>query len=174
MTDDWKSISDLSDTIAEEIIDETSNERENLHKYDPSGRQLTKQTHRIGLLGEFAFAKLVGIFPDISKKRNGDMGIDFEIPLLATVDVKTRNERDGGLNDTLMLVEHNKLNADIYVLAINPSDGGACECVGWMRKENVVRYPLKDLGTGVLNHQIPATDLHPMEPLISRVARFKK
>lgn len=155
-------------------ISKIAREREVMHEKDASSRQLTENTNETGLRGEFAFAELCGIYPDIAKKRNGDGGIDFILPVFMKIDVKTRKERPGGLDDLFLLVEENKVLADIYVLAVLSKDSTKCECVGWIRKAAVLGYPIGDLGTGVRNHQIPANKLNPMDALISRVVRWPK
>lgn len=155
-------------------ISRIASEREVMHEKDASSRQLTENTNETGLRGEFAFAELCGIYPDVSKKRNGDGGIDFILPVFMKIDVKTRKERPGGLDDLFLLVEENKVVADIYVLAVLSKDETKCECVGWIRKAAVLDYPIGDLGTGVRNHQVPANKLNPMKSLINRVAKWPK
>lgn len=157
-----------------EIISSVAASRETMHKFDASGRQLTRHTHQTGLRGEFAFGELVGLYPDTSLRRRGDNGVDFVVPLLMNVDVKTRKARPGGLAETFLLVEESKADADIYVLAILSQDESSCECVGWIMQREAVSYPVGDLGTGVRNHQIPALDLLPMSSLVSRVAKWRR
>ena len=82
-----------------------ANDREVMHRNDASGRQLTERTHETGLRGEFAFAELVGLYPDTTRRRTGDDGVDFVLPMKLTVDVKTRRARPSGLKDTFLLVE---------------------------------------------------------------------
>lgn len=156
-----------------EVISAVAQCREVLHINDASGRQLTKNTHETGLRGEFAFAELVGLYPDTTLRRRGDNGIDFVLPVLMAVDVKTRRARPNGLGDTFLLVEEGKVLADIYVLAVLSADEKKCECVGWIMNRDVLLYPIGDLGTGVRNHQIPALDLLPMESLIKRTAKWE-
>jgi len=164
----------MSDDFKKYLINKIAAEREEMHKNDSSGRQLTENTHEAGLEGELAFAKLCGIHPDLTKKRTGDGGIDFIVPIFMSLDVKARNERPGGLPNTFLLVEEKKVIADIYVLAIIYDDGSPTECVGWMRKDKILEYPIGDLGTGVINHQVPALDLHKMDTLLSRMLRFPR
>lgn len=160
-------------TIARLLSEKTGNEREAMHRFDASSRQLTDNTNATGLRGEHAFGEIAGVYPDTSRKRNGDGGIDYVMPLLFSIDVKTRKERKGGLADTFLLVEEGKTSADIYVLAILSSDGDRCECVGWMSKQEIVKYPVSDLGTGVRNHQVPALRLRQMAELKRRFPKWE-
>jgi len=164
----------MSDEFKKRIIAKIAAERENMHQHDASSRQLTKNTNETGLRGEFAFGEMIGIYPDVERKRNGDDGVDFIIPVFMKVDVKTRKERPGGLSDTFLLVEEGKVTADIYVLAVLSKDESACNCVGWMKKEQILTYPVGDLGTHVVNHQVPALDLHPMDSLVRRISRLPR
>ncbi len=164
----------MSDEFKKRIIAKIAARREEMHKHDPSGRQLTNNTHETGLHGEFAFGELTGILPDLKEKRNGDDGVDFIIPVFMKVDVKTRKERPGGLSETFLLVEEGKVTADIYVLAVLSKDESVCNCVGWMKKEQILTYPVGDLGTKVVNHQVPALDLHPMDSLVRRISRLPR
>lgn len=154
------------------LSEKIGQERETIHRFDKSSRQLTKNTNSVGLRGEYAFGELSGLYPDVEAKHCGDNGIDFVAPLLFSIDVKTRIERPQGLKETFMLVEAEKSHSDIYVLAILSSDDINCECVGWMWKSEVLKYPVGDLGTGVKNHQVPALSLRPMQELINRIAKW--
>jgi hypothetical protein len=158
--------------IPDKIIKAIADGRERLHNDHASSRQLTKDTNKSGLYGEFEFARLCGLYPDTSLKPSGDRGIDFVAPYLVNIDVKTRKERPGGLKDTYLLVEQGKAFADIYVLAVLSSDETKCECVGWITRNEVLKYPVGDLGTGVKNYQIPALDLKNMDTLIKRIPKW--
>ncbi|MBO0715748.1 MAG: hypothetical protein J2P55_00225 [Rhizobiales bacterium] len=159
------------DRIIQLVIDAAAQEREALHRDDPGGRQLTDDTHRTGLLGEFKFGGRIGQMPDLSCKRNGDGGIDFVVPVLMTLDVKTRHDRP---NDPrfYMLVEERKVAADLYVCAII-ADDGTTDCVGWMLGRDVETYPVGDLGTGVRNHQVPVDDLQAISELEARIPNWR-
>jgi hypothetical protein len=137
------------------------------HRDNPSQRILTKNMDEAGFYGEFTFGRLIGYPVDISKRTNGDNGIDFNLNIEGyaakkTCDVKTRKERE---DDMLMLVEKDKVKADIYVCGILASDESNVEFVGWLLGKEVLKYPLGDLGTGVINHQVPIGELRPMRSL---------
>jgi hypothetical protein len=142
--------------------------REGVHRDDPSTRRLTPHTHLSGMQGEFAFAELCGIMPDTSVKPSGDGGVDFRVPLMYTVDVKSRNYRNGDID---LLVEHGKVDADIYVLAVIREDD--VDLRGWEWGTVVKRLPLRDLGTGVMNHWKRSDELRPMSELVSRFGKMK-
>jgi len=163
----------MSDDYARKLIREIADEREKMHAKDRSSRQLTKSTNEVGLIGEFAFGEACGIYPDVKEKRDGDNGVDFIVPVFMKLDVKTRIW-DRGLKSLFMLVEENKVLSELYVLCVAPSDRSSRSLVGWMRKEEVLTYPIGDLGTNVRNHQVPALDLHPMDSLLQRIARWPR
>lgn len=157
-------MSDVFTTWAKNVADE----REAVHNNDPSTRTLTANTHLSGLAGEFEFGKVSGLMPDTSRKPKGDKGIDFRVPLVFTVDVKTRKYRVGEID---LLVEQGKVAADIYVMAVLHDDG-VTELIGWEWASVIQRCPTRDLGTGVINHWKPGRELRPMSQLTQRLIRF--
>ena len=159
--------------IARLLSEKIGNEREQLHRLDKTSRQLTLNTNETGLRGEHAFGEMVGIYPDTSLKRNGDNGVDFILPLLFTVDVKTRKERIPAMRDPFLLIEPSKLNADIYVQMVLSPDLNQCECKGWVWNSEVRTFPVGDLGTGVKNHQIPESKLRSIEALTRRIQKWR-
>lgn len=125
----------------------------------------------VGMRGEFAFGELIGLHPDTSARPGGDGGIDFVVPILTSVDVKTRRERADGKKCNL-LVEQGKVNADIYVQAVLSVDEADCRCIGWIRARDLLRYRARDFGHGVACHAVPEGDLLAMELLTKRVHRW--
>lgn len=159
--------------IAKKLSETTGLDREAMHKNDASCRLLTNNPDVVGMRGEHAFGELAGFYPDTSRRRKGDGGIDYVVPLLFSIDVKTRSERAGGLSETFLLVEEGKIIADIYVLAILSNNKENCECVGWISKQEIAKYPVDDLGTGVRNHQVPALNLRSMLELRRRFPKWE-
>jgi hypothetical protein len=118
--------------------------------------------------GEFSFGMLCGLMPDVSDKPAGDGGIDFTVPLLFTVDVKTARKAFN------LIHEQGKPFADIFVLAeFDDSNQTFCKAsaVGWEWGAVLAKAPVKDFGYGVENHYIPRERLRSMDTLVRRVWR---
>jgi len=135
-------------------------------------RPLNATDFNTGLQGEFAFGQMFNVFPDTDLKKNGDGGFDFVIPLLFKIDVKTSKWRNGALDMKVEVKNGKPLRADIYVFAIISEDKSKCECVGWQWRSYVEKKPLTDLGTGVINHLVPQSELKPMSELLNRKLMF--
>lgn len=148
------------------LIDAEAARREKLHENHASSRPLSKGYEGVGMMGEFAFGKLVGMMPDLEDRPGGDKGVDFVVPLRFTVDVKTaRKPRN-------LISEVGKPTADILVLAGYDDDSGEVSMMGWEFGSVVRAAPSKDFGYGVINHYIPAKNLRPMSDLVARVMRL--
>lgn len=149
------------------FIASTASRRATLHADHASSRPLSDGYEEIGLLGEVAFGQFCGLCPDFSDRPGGDKGVDFVVPLLYTVDVKTARTA------TWLLHEAGKpLVADIYVLA-EVVDGGAV-LVGWEWGKNLASAPTADKGKrGIVSHYIPRSQLRPMDDLAERLWRTR-
>lgn len=131
-----------------------------------STRDLTPDRDLIGMAGEHAFARDFHLHHDLRSKPAGDGGIDFWLPLMLSIDVKT-SPRPGYL-----LVKAGKVVADIYVLAhATPDNLLAGECLGFAFKDEVLAAPLQDFNNaGIINHCLPRKALRPMDELRQRLA----
>lgn len=145
--------------------------RKELHRPLGNRGSMTEGGDYVGMRGEFAFGELVGLHPDTSARLGGDSGIDFMVPMLASVDVKTRKDNGNGKKRHL-LVEAGKVLADIYVQAVLSEDETVCRCVGWVRAKDVKLYTPRDFGRGVLLHPVPEEDLLAMDLLTKRIHRW--
>lgn len=121
----------------------------------------------VGLAGEFAFGKFCGLMPDVSERPQGDAGVDFCLPLLFTVDVKTARRA------CYLIHEQGKPFADVYVLAEYFDATKTAALVGWEFGARLAAAPVRDFGYGILSHWIPRDQLRPMDDLAGRVARWK-
>ena len=144
-----------------------ANERHELHRGQDSSRPLAKDYELVGLSGEIELGKAIGQSPDYELKPGGDMGIDFMVPLMYSVDVKTANIAGN------LLVEIGHVHADIYVLAAYMGDGRA-ELLGWAWAGQVLAAPTGEFGYDIINHFIAKDCLNPMAGLLSRIGRIKK
>lgn len=142
--------------------------RHALHVDHASSRPLSPDYEFVGLAGEVAFGIEIGMMPNFDEKPDGDGGIDFTVPLLFTVDVRTA--RKAGY---LIHEEGKPLRADIYVLAEFDDDAGRAKLVGWEWANALVKAPTRDFGYGIINHYIHRKKLRPMESLTSRVAGLR-
>ena len=114
-------------------------------------------------MGEFAFGKLCGIYPNVELTAKGDGGVDFTLPLKFTVDVKTAR------NAINLIHEKGKPFADIYVLAKYYDDKDDVRFLGWEMGAKLAKTEPRDFGKGILNHYIHHSKLRPMEQLLKRL-----
>lgn len=148
------------------LISGEADKRHVLHENHASSRPFSEGYEAIGMLGEWEFAKLVGVMPDCSLKPKGDEGVDFVVPLAFTVDVKTARKAFN------LIHEQGKGFADIYVLAEYAEDG-AVSLLGWEWGSILSKAPTKDFGYGVINHYISREKLRPIGSLVARLMRLK-
>ena len=135
-----------------------ASDSENLHKDHESSRPLSKDYEYIGLKGEAQFAEEFGLEIDETLRPGGDSGTDFPT-MFGRIDVKTARKAYN------LLVEEDKVNADIYVLAMYRDYTDNVTLLGWAFKEEVLDAPKRDFGYGIINHYIPKDNLHPIESL---------
>jgi hypothetical protein len=145
------------------LIVNIAERRAAIHAGHASSRPLSDGYENVGLAGEVAFGMFCGQCPDFSERPGGDKGIDFVVPLLYTVDVKTA--RNAG---NLIHEAGKKMPADIYVLAEYGEDGAA-SLVGWEWRQRLMAAPTKDFGYGIVNHYIQRTALRPMGDMARRI-----
>lgn len=150
------------------IIDAIALDREQLHATTPSSRPLSEGYESVGLHGEFAFGTFSGQMPDITERPKGDAGVDFVVPLLFTVDVKTARKAFN------LIHESGKPFADIYVLAEYDDQSATARLVGWEFGSRLASSPTKDFGYGILNHYISRDVLRSMDSLGKRIWRVAK
>ncbi|HET6455543.1 MAG TPA: hypothetical protein VFI02_14150 [Armatimonadota bacterium] len=155
--------------IHKKKIREEADRREALHEKHASSRPLSDDYEFTGLLGEAEFAERLGLEVDIRSLPGGDCGIDFNIPVAVTVDVKTSEKPPKWL-----LVENGKVRADIYVLARRHKDD-SIELLGWARASYILRTPVKDYGNcGIMSYGVPLVDLCPMSSMYHSVRRAQE
>jgi hypothetical protein len=113
---------------------------------------------KIAVACEWAFGAWAGLKPDIRQRDGGDGGIDFTLPLLATVDVKGIHEGDQYLAHKV-----DKPMADIYVLAEYIEARNCAHLIGWVPGPVLkAQPPAKLRPDGYLNHLLQRTQLFPM------------
>jgi len=139
-------------------IRKLAREREALHRNHASSRPLSPDYEIIGLAGEQQFAVEFGLEVDTKARPGGDGGIDFQLPGVGSVDVKT------ACRPFNLLHEQGKTPPDIFVLARFDRDDSAT-LLGWEWAEVVIAQPVKDFGYGVINHYLSANRLRPIETL---------
>lgn len=139
-------------------IKRIAEERENIHENHASSRPLSEGYERIGLVGEYQFAKEFGFEVDEELRPEGDGGKDFPSKL-GSIDVKTARKAFN------LIVEENHVKSDIYVLAQYYDQNNKARLLGWAYKKEVLAAPTKDFGYGVINHYIPKEKLYKMTSL---------
>lgn len=158
----------MSKTI-EDLASEAASARTELHSGHGSQRPLSEGYDHVGMAGELAFGKAVGLMPDFSLKSRGDKGVDFLLPLLLTVDVKTFR------NPYNLPHEVGKNFADLFVLAGYKDEEGEANLIGWATGWELKNAPTKKLPKqDVLNHCIPAENLRPMDHLFRKLMLGRK
>ena len=133
-------------------------DRETIHKDHATSRPLSKDYEYIGLKGEAQFSEEFGLDLDLKLRPEGDKGSDFSTKL-GSVDVKTARKAYN------LIVEKNKVHADIYILAHYSDPADKAVLLGWTIKDQVLAAPIKDFGYNIINHYIPKEKLMPMETL---------
>ena len=133
------------------------------------------ESYRIGILGEMAYARWMGIPYECETLACGDPGFDFQHGR-RTVDVKTsatdygsclvKKTGDGGYVYTL--------NADAYVAAVLRWEEmelgwATMELLGYMPRSELIRQPVSMSSWGTENFCVPHAALHPMSELRQRL-----
>ncbi len=147
------------------MIEAIASHRMALHEGHTSSRPLSEGYESVGLHGEFAFGEFCGVMPDISDRPSGDAGVDFVVPMLFTVDVKTARKANN------LIHEAGKPLADIYVLAEFVDNKATL--VGWEWGSKLAAAPVRDFGYGVQSHYIPREQLKPLSTLACRLWRVR-
>lgn len=150
------------------IIESIAAARADLHSGHSSSRPLSPGYENVGLAGEFAFGTFCGLMPDLAERPDGDGGVDFRVPLMFSVDVKTARKAGN------LIHEQGKPFADVFVLAEYFDATGTASLVGWEFGTKLAAAPVRDFGYGILNHWIPRDELRPMADLASRLFRFTR
>lgn len=125
------------------ILRKVASERERIHKNHPSNRPLSRDYEFISLVGEDVLAdefSEFGFTIDLTLRPSGDGGTDFSSSL-GKIDAKTYR------NAIHVLVEQNKVNSDVYVLAQYHEDTETATLLGWEYKNAVLQeHHLEILG----------------------------
>jgi len=129
--------------VSDSFIKNVADSRHDLHSGHSSSRPLSEDYELVGLSGEFAFAEVCGLLPDLTVRPGGDKGVDFTVPLRFTVDVKTARKAGN------LIHEQGKPMVDIYVLAEFDDEKKKATLVGWEYGRNLAKAPAKDFGYGV-------------------------
>jgi hypothetical protein len=133
-------------------------------------RHFNERSSIIGARGEIEFGKLVGI-PPSSAVGAGDGGVDFVVPGLGTVDVKTAVEGKRDRHSMMLIVQEGKVVADYYVLAVASADLIECVLVGWANSDEVrAAWPRAVRPGGFTNHVVENERLHPIAPLAASIS----
>ncbi len=136
---------------------EVADRRVRMHANDKSCRPLSPDWEFLGLIGEFVFGERFDMEPDLGDRRSGDDGIDFVLPNGLLVDVKTARKAFN------LLVEKNKVVADVYVLAAYREDVGWATLLGWEWGGTVIVKDTKPFSPNIESHFVPARYLIPMD-----------
>lgn len=153
-------------------IARTRNQKKSGQRAKRQTRFTDLQIHTAGMLAEIAFGNLFGKIPDMSKRKRGDNGIDFDDIGGQTVDVKARIG-NGGTQDLLVMGDKEPA-ADLYVLVIVPHQvltdkaHNDVHIVGYCSKKEVM-LSRTNLGFGRAYIR-EFSKLHPIEILVNAYA----
>lgn len=121
---------------------------------------------KIGIEGEIAFGEKYGLMTywlGRESKPYGDGGIDFDVPGLGTIGVKTAQKA------YFLLEKATKATADFYPLGQYENDGEV-SFIGWAYGSDLAKVLPKDIGKkGILSHYIHRSKLRPMQELIKLI-----
>lgn len=119
--------------------------------------------HVWGLLGEFAFAKVTGLLPDLTRRLDGDDGFDFTVEGY-TIDVKTRLRN---ITPDLLVYTH-KAKADLYVLMYyRPEYPTVVQMLGYATHNRLIQSPVK-FRSGT-TYVVPHQELGSAQEFVSRI-----
>jgi hypothetical protein len=144
--------------ITREQLQKVAGIRNNLHRDHRTSRPLSENYQYIGLVGEHQFSLEFDLEMDLQARPNGDRGIDFS-KFGYIVDVKTARKA------YYLLREEGKDFGDILVLAQYDDDTDLVKLLGWEYDAEMIKYPKKDFGYGIVNHYKPARDLKSIKSL---------
>lgn len=144
--------------------------RHEAHINHASSRPLSENYELVGLRGEDVLARTFGVKVDMSRRLDGDNGVDIWINLSVggeirkyPIDIKTARKPFN------LIVEQGKVKrGTIYILAgYNDRDDDA-SLIGWEWSRTVSLAPIKDFGYGILNHYINRAKLRRIKELLER------
>lgn len=155
-------------TVIQDALDDAAKSRHKKYADHPKDAPLVDDYLVLAMAGEWAFAEFSGLMPDLQERPKGDGGIDFVVPVLFTVDVKT--VRDG--NNLLHKV--GKPFADIYVLAEYNDVTKKATLLGWTWGTVLQASKPHDFGRGYTNYHVSRDKLRPMHELARMMAHWQR
>jgi hypothetical protein len=160
----------MNDTpqVVQMALDEAAAERDRKYADYPGATPLVDNYLEMAMAGEWAFGLFSGLLPDFQTRPYGDGGIDFYLPVILTVDVKTVQ---GGKN--LLHKEGNPF-ADVYVLADYDRETKQAALIGWAWGRTLRASTPRDFGRGYRNHHIERENLRPMSDLRRMMAAWRR
>jgi hypothetical protein len=121
---------------------------------------------RIGVKGEIAFGEkynLMRYWLGREDKPYGDGGIDFDVPGLGTLGIKTAQK------PYYLLEKSGKATAHYYILG-QYIDDPQVVFIGWAFGPDLAKAPIKDIGgKGILSHYIHQSKLRPMHEIVELI-----
>lgn len=154
--------------IVQMALDEAAKSRDRKYADHPKDAPLIDNYLEMAMSGEWAFGVFSGLLPDLENRAQGDGGVDFYLPVVLTVDVKTVQ---GGKN---LLHKEGKPFADIYVLADYDRETKQATLVGWTWGRTLRATTPKDFGRGYSNHHIEREKLRPMSELQGVIGKWRR
>jgi len=125
---------------------------------------------KIGIKGEIAFGrkyKLLRYWLGREDRPYGDGGVDYNVPGLGTIGVKTAQK------PYYLLEKAGKVAAQFYPLG-QYGKNGEVNFIGWAHGSDLAKVDPKDIGKrGILSHYIHQSKLNPMQELIELIEGFQ-
>lgn len=154
--------------IAKQLAKTIAQDRRNVHGHG----NITEENHEdIGVYGELEFGRFCGQMPNLEKLPEGDGGVDFYLPTLTSVDVKTAKG-----HPPFLIHRVNKACAKIFVLADHDEKTKETVLVGWATANALKKNEPRNFGLG-MSYNIEREKLRPMSELdeiIFRIERLRR
>lgn len=156
-------------TVIQDTIDSVAQERHQRYADHPKNAPLVDNYLEMAMAGEFEFGKFCGQMPDLEKRTKGDGGVDFVLPIVFTVDVKTINKGHQNL-----LHKADKPMADIFVLAEYDRETKETVLIGWTSAAKLRESKPQKFGHDYENYHILRKNLRPMSELRRMCGQWRK
>jgi hypothetical protein len=131
----------------------------------------------IGAYGEVAFAELFDLDIDTNLYLEGDGGKDFILSVMVegeVVDLVVNVHTYRKPYNLLVSTKEIGKPVDIYVLAGFNEDTKEVTFLGWQWTARMEKQPTNDFGYGIINHYMPASELHSMDELLTRSTKINR
>jgi hypothetical protein len=154
---------------AQAALDNVAEQRHQRYMNHPQNAPLVDNYMVMAMAGEFAFGRFCGQMPDLEQRTKGDGGVDFSVPIVMTVDVKTIS-----MGHQNLLHKVDKPMADLFVLAEYDAAKGEAVLIGWTSATELRQNKPQKFGHDYENYHLHRSALRPMGELGGRLGSIQK